>query len=115
MPSIYWEALDKVVEIYQLREEFNIKISDTEADQIQDNIMKTYQEKTKSSLIEIMVSQFLLDTLLSFTIQVAKNQLLDRLQSIIDSNDPEALLRLIQSHSGELTDESDDPDDDSET
>lgn len=116
MPAAYWKAFDGITEVFQLREEFNIRDADDHIDEVQDNVMKALNSENNLTLRDVLMSQFMLDTVLGFAIHVARSQFIDKIQSALESDDPEALARLAKSFQmGALPDEPDDSDDDSET
>jgi hypothetical protein len=120
IPKAYWDSFDRVIEVYQLRDEFDIRDPEDEADQVQDNVAKVYREEAPSlSIAEVLMSQFMLDTVMGFAIHVARAQMMEKVQVALESGDPEALLRLLKNITNAETveglNEPDDEDDDSET
>lgn len=117
IPKEYWDSFDRVIEVYQLRDEFDIRDPEDEADRVQDNVAKVYKDGAPTlSIAEVLMSQFMLDTVMGFAIHVARAEMMAKVQTAIESGDPEALVRLLKSiTNGETLDEPNDEDDDSET
>jgi hypothetical protein len=116
MPSVYWEVFDKIISIYVMRDELSIPSPD-EDDQLQDNILKLFREQAPNLVMgEIVISQFILDAIMDFTLHIARSELTDRLQAAIESGDSEALIQLLKNNTNlnlEAINEPDDDDDDS--
>jgi hypothetical protein len=114
IPEKYWEVFERVVEMFELRDQYGIKDKEDMVDQIQDNVAKVYRENTSLNLAEILISQFMLDTIIGFATHVARARLLEKVQEAIENNDTETLVKLINIVQKEGIDEPNDPDDDTE-
>lgn len=114
VPKLYWDTFEKVVKVFQLREEFQIKNTEDVLDQIQDTVIEGYRAKTDLILSEILLSQFMLDTVIGFAVYVTQTQLASTIQNALKNNDPEVLLQVLDGLQRRSLNEPDDSDDDTE-
>lgn len=116
MPPTYWTVFQNIVDALELRERYQIKDVNNELDMLQDNVTKLYRAKTTLNTGEMVISQFMLDTVLGFAVHVNKTELMLKLQSAIQNQDLELLEEVLNSlpkaNKNVDIDPNDDPDDD---
>lgn len=114
VPPLFWQVYDKVIEIFKIRDQFGLNDIEDPNVKIQESVSKLYKTKTNIDISEILVSQLMLDTILSFAIQVASADVVSRISEAIKNNDMETVTKLLEGLAGDIN-ELDNSDDDSET
>lgn len=92
MPPSFWAIADKFTELFEITNAEE-SLEDASA---QKKIFGALDPEGKLSTQEVLFSQALIDTLLLFTSDIAKTELLYRLQKAINDNDTEGLMKIVQ-------------------
>lgn len=110
MPPSFWRAFEAFAEVFEKRVDYGIHDPNDPADVIQDNITKVFSKVTTNAQT-IVLSQMILDAMMSFTATMHKAKFLEGLEKAISSGDPTQIVNYLKSQHGEhielITDDSD--------
>lgn len=112
MPPSFWRAFEAFAEVFEKRVEYGIHDPSDPADVIQDNITRVFSKVTNNAQT-IVLSQMILDAVVSFTATMHKAKFLEGLEKVIASGDPDQIVSYLRSQHGEhieLIDDDSDPD-----
>lgn len=95
MPPIFWNTLDKFIEIFEATEMAAPADAKTNND-IQMQLISAFMSKVDISLEEIVLSQVSMDSCIAFAKDIVKINLFLKLQDAIKSKDPEKLTEVVE-------------------
>lgn len=110
MPKSFWDNFEAITDLFSLRSETEEPLINH--DDVQDNILATFNKETDLEMSEILFSEFMLDSITDFTTNFARNEAANELREYMATGSPEKLaaaesiLKILNPNFGKINDES---------
>lgn len=93
MPRLYWQMSEKLVECYALSRQIDAESKETATEKI---VSAAFNVDGKMTTEEILLSQNLVDALLSYASDIAKTELMIEFSEAMKAGDTETVMKVIQ-------------------
>lgn len=85
MTPAFWESLQTLASIWEIRLDTNLSSVQENFGQKQNDILQSFANQAKISVLESLSSQFIMDSLMNVITSVVKNEMLARIENMINT------------------------------